>query len=130
MANPLITDYASLQLALADWSWRAGDTAFANNIPQFIDHFERGFKRTLRTLEMQENVTGTLVNSTAPIPTDHLETIVFKLTGLTGGTPDQVLTYVTPNRAAELDTTTQISVTPRWFTIKGGNFIVNPQSWV
>lgn len=130
MANALIADNTTLTAAISDWSWRASDAAFAANISQFIANFEASFKRTQRTLEMQENVTGTVANAQVPLPSDHIETIVFKLTGLGTGIADQVLRYVTPARAQELNTTTSPTGAPQWFTLLEGNFVIVPSSWV
>lgn len=126
----LIADNATLTAAISDWSWRANDAAFANNIPQFIANFEASFKRRQRTLEMQKNAAGAVVAGLIPVPSDHLETLVLTLTGLGAGLPNQVLKYVSPTRAAELNTTTSPAGAPQWFTILEGNFVVVPATWV
>lgn len=123
---PLITDYGTLQTAIADWLWRVDDTNIDANKTLFIDQFERAFKRKVRCLEMHKSVTATLGSSQLPIPTDFLEMIRFQFPGLTPVSAP--LRYVTPDTAAEFDASPGISGPVAHYTILNGNIVVTPQS--
>lgn len=128
----LITDYGSLQSAMADWAWRSTDTNYQAAAPQMIANFENSFKRRVRCLEMEVGPTTTSVPSPPQIviPSDFLEVVRLQITGLPNGTPNQPLKYVTPERGAYLDATTAPVGSPQWYTIIGGKFVINPQNWV
>lgn len=68
----MITDYASLQQAIADWLARADLT---NQIPTFIQLAEARMSKDLRVLEMQSELVGTVsqLNKSMYVPPTALE---------------------------------------------------------
>lgn len=123
-----IVDYGSLQTAIADWLWRAGDSALAARADAFIDHFERKFRRVQRTLEMEEGFNTILSSAVVTLPPGYLEMIRCQVLGEPNGLPNQVLTYVTPSVAATMDATQINTGVSRYYTVLASKVFITPQA--
>lgn len=64
----MITDYASLQSAIADYLGRSDLTT---QIQTFINQAEARIYRSLRVADMEKSLTGSLTNNTLAVPTDY-----------------------------------------------------------
>lgn len=64
----MITDYASLQSAIADYLGRSDLTT---QIQTFINQGEARIYRSLRVADMEKSLTGSLANNTLAVPSDY-----------------------------------------------------------
>lgn len=64
----MITDYASLQSAIADYLGRSDLTT---QIQTFINQAEARIYRSLRVADMEKSLTGALTNNTLAVPSDY-----------------------------------------------------------
>ena len=64
----MITDYASLQSAIADYIGRSDLTT---QIQTFINQGESRIYRKLRVADMEKSITGSLTNNTLAVPSDY-----------------------------------------------------------
>jgi hypothetical protein len=130
-----LANSADLQTAIAEWLYRTGDAALAARAADFITLFEADFTidPEQRTSEMQVSATAPIAAAAVPLPADFLDMVRIKVTGNSSGLPDQPLYYVTPNRAAELDQSSQSQVggfsVAKNFTVTAGQIVITPQSW-
>lgn len=127
----LIANYGDLKVALSEWLMRDGDAALAARADAFIALFEAEFTLDpeMRTAEMQEIDTATLVGPAIALPDGYLEMVRLRLTGLTGTSSTQVLSYVTPGAASALDQTQLISGIAKNYTELAGQIFICPQAW-
>lgn len=116
----LITDYASLQAAIADWS---GRTDIGSRIPMFIRSFENQFSRdnNLQQMYVSGGPYTPGVDGAIVLPTDaaNWDQFIWSNGGISG-----VLQVVTPAWAASLDQTT--GMVPRFCYIQNGKLYVKP----
>lgn len=116
----LITDYASLQDAIADWSDR---TDIGSRIPMFIRTFENQFSRdnNLQQMYVSSALLTPDVDGAVTLPTDvaNWDQFIWSNGGISG-----VLQIVTPAWAASLDQTT--GMVPRFAYIQNGKLYVKP----
>lgn len=89
-----ITDYASLQTAVAEWLNRAD---LEPQIPQFIQFAEADFNTRLRCNEMIARSRAVSSNQYVPLPVDWLEAINMQI--IDGKTP---LRFVTLDQADQM----------------------------
>jgi len=124
-ANPiattgLITDYASLQAAISDWSAR---TDIGSRIPMFIRSFENQFSRDNNLQQMYISAGPYTPGSDGAIslPTDvaNWDQIIWSNGGISGA-----LQIVTPAWAASLDQTT--GLVPRYVYFQNNKMYVAP----
>lgn len=64
----MITDYTSLQSAIADYLGRSDLTT---QIQTFINQGEARIYRSLRVADMEKSLTGSLTNNTLAVPSDY-----------------------------------------------------------
>jgi hypothetical protein len=127
----LIVNYTDLKAAVSEWLMREGDTVLAARADAYIALFEAEFVADpdMRTAEMEEIDTHTISAAASALPDGYLEMIRLRVTGLSSGVPDQVLTYVTPSRAAELDATQLSGGIARNYTVLAGQVFISPARW-
>lgn len=127
-----ITDYSSLQTAVANWMAQTGNTDFTGNVTDFITLCEARLNYgsddpdfpspPLRTAQMEiPSTTLTVVNSsnTVSLPSDFLQLRRMYLTG----SPIHKLTYVTPNQMDSALATFPAGP-PEFFTIMAGLIVL------
>lgn len=116
----LITDYASLVDAVADWS---GRTDIGNRIPMFIRSFENQFSRdnNLQQMYVSSGLLTPDANGAVTLPTDsaNWDQFIWSNGGISGQ-----LALVTPAWAASLDQTT--GTVPRFAYIQNNKLYVAP----
>lgn len=90
----MITDFASLQAAVASSIHRTGDAALLAEMPRFVQMAEMDISRNLRLRQTESTVTGTTSGATIAIPPgmDALE----RLSIISYGR-DFTLDYTSPN---------------------------------
>jgi hypothetical protein len=104
----MITNYASLKAAIADYLNR-GD--LTSQIPLFIQFVEADLETRIRCREMIVQTTITSTLGDVALPADWLEAINLKIDG--GQTP---LRYITLDEA-DIITSEQVYTQPRFYTI-------------
>lgn len=129
----LIVDLGSLNEAVNDWLWRAGDTQLVARNDDLVGLFEAEFIEDPenRFLEMQELATTVIAEPYVPLPPDFIEMERLQVLGdlANPGDPNQILDYVTPRRAAVLDNSTPSQVVRcQNYTVMAGNIVFTPQS--
>lgn len=121
-----LANYGDLQDATADWLFRKGDADLAARAPEFISLFENEFvlDPEMRTLEMEEIDQAPIASAYVALPDGFLEMIYLK-------TATQVFTYVSPDRAAVLDTSNgqQSCGQCKNYTVLAGQIVFTPQQW-
>lgn len=127
----LIANYTDLKAAIAEWLMRDGDTVLAARADAYIQLFEAEFVADpdMRTAEMEEIDTHTITAAASALPDGYLEMIRLRVTGISSGVPDQVLTYVTPSRAAVLDATQLSGGVAKNYTVLAGQVFIAPARW-
>jgi hypothetical protein len=102
-----ITDYASLQTAVANWLHRTDLTSL---IPDFIALAEGQLSADIvaRPMDIRTNLTATAGNAYVTLPTDMLEMRRLKLVT----DPVAVLTYKSPDQLDEDNPTAQVGKPP------------------
>lgn len=120
VTDGLITDYASLQDAIADYADR---TDLGRRIPMFIRAFEAQFSRdnNLQQMYVSSAALTPDANGAVTLPTDvaNWDQFIWSNGGISG-----VLQIVTPAWAASLDQTT--GMVPRFAYIQNGKLYVKP----
>lgn len=128
-----LANYSDIKTATAEWLYRTGDTALAARAGDFITLFEADFliDPEMRTLDMEEVDTTPITSSTDGIqlPTDYIDMIRLRMTGVPTGQADQPLTYVSPAEAARLDATNSSYGIPKWYTVLAGQLYISPLKW-
>lgn len=78
----LITDYASLKTAVAQYAWRTEDSEFEDAIDGMIQMAGARLNRKLplRAMEAEAVLTGTVGSRSIPLPGDYLVPIALRLT--------------------------------------------------
>lgn len=115
--------YANLQLAIADWMMRPGDSTIAAIAPDLIALFEEEARDRLRTLfnEATANLVTVagLALSLQPAYFGGLREAVLQTS------PSHRLTYLTPEQADDTFVDGETGA-PRYITIKGSDFYLYP----
>jgi hypothetical protein len=128
-----LASYSDLKTAIVEWLYRTGDTALAARADDFVTLFEADFlvDPEMRTLDMEEVDTTPITSSTDGIqlPTDYIDMIRLRMTGIPSGQADQPLTYVSPAEAARLDATNSSYGIPKWYTVLAGQIFISPLKW-
>lgn len=114
-----ITDYSSLQTAIANWMVRDDLSA---QITTFIQLFEARINRTLRVRQMETTSSLTPSSGVATLPTDFLEWRALTYMG----TVQNDIEYVNPNAFVELYPDTPSDTPPTIFTIVGSSINMMP----
>lgn len=85
----LITDFASLKTAVAQYQWRIGDTEFESAVDGMIQMAGARLNRklALRVMEADNELTGTIGSRTIPLPADFVEPYGLSLTTFGATTP-------------------------------------------
>jgi hypothetical protein len=125
-----LANLSDLETAVAEWLYRTGDTALVARAADFVTLFEADFQidPDMRAEDMELVGTYAISSASVALPSGDLDTRRVQVLG-TGGAQNQPLTYVTPERAAVIDTTTQPDGTAKSYTILGGNIVILPQIW-
>lgn len=78
----LITDFASLKTAVAQYAWRTGDTEFEDAVDGMIQMAGSRLNRKLplRVMDVDAALTGTISSRSIPLPADFLEPFALRLT--------------------------------------------------
>lgn len=128
----LIANYGDLKALLSEWLGRTGDTTLDGRADTFIQLFEAEFTSDpeMRTYEMEEIDTHTITAAASALPSGFLEMIRLQITSV-ANTPNRVLEYVTPQRAAILDAqqASNSAGIVRYYTVLASQIFLCPQRW-
>jgi hypothetical protein len=125
----LIANYNDLKSAVAEWLGREGDAALAARADEFIALFEAEFvlDPDMRTFEMEQVHTTSVVDADpVALPAGFISMTRLVLTDADGA-PKRKLTYVTPDKAADLDLARPASSTANHYTIIAGSLVFAPR---
>lgn len=116
-----ITNYATLQAAIADYMVRDGDEQFASAIPMLIQNAEQFFHRTIshRRMETSTTLSTTVGVPTVAMPTDLLGVRSLRITDGLSGAMEQ----------SDLGTISAFGPSPGrpvFYTVSGSNFRFGP----
>ena len=109
----MITDYATLQTAIASELKRTGDSGFTAEVPGFIQLAENEIFRELQLRSTESSLTGTTSGATITLPTGI--TAIERIS-ITHNSRDYSLDYTSPNDLSKLYSTGF----PTRYTIEGG----------
>lgn len=115
-----LSTYAELKTSIGDWLNRSDLSA---TIPDFISLAEAQIERTLRTRQMLVRDDLTFTSQYGSIPADYLESKSLKLTSTNPQTP---LSFLTIDAMDEQASHYTASSKPRFFTVVGDQFRVQP----
>ncbi len=117
----VITDYATLQTAIADYLARSDLTTF---IPNFVQNAENKLYRTLNLRNEETALNVAISSGTATVPTDFkaLKFAYFD------GSPIHILEWVPLNKLYEEHPVRTNQQTPCLISREAGNFIFGPAS--
>jgi hypothetical protein len=118
----VITDYTSLQAAIADYLGRSDLTT---QIQTFINQGESRIYRNLRVADMEKTVTLTITSGTAAVPADYLAMRELYLLD-SNGLPYQPVERVTPFYLHQQFNAQNNIGQPAYFAREGTNFIFAP----
>jgi hypothetical protein len=130
-----LANLGDLQTAIAEWLYRKTDANLNLRANDLIALFEADFTidSENRTFEMEEVDTTAISASTVPLPDGFIDMIRLQATNQPNGVPNAVLDYVSPNRAAELDSSAAApaasQAVARNYTTLAGNIVIVPQRW-
>jgi hypothetical protein len=116
----MISDYASLQTAVANWLNRSDLTAY---IPDFITLCETDFNRKLRIRSMESRVQA-VINAGGPstLPSSYVGAKRIILTS----DPNPPIDYVTPEQWSKMYPITTLQGRPKKFTLIGNEIHFAP----
>lgn len=85
----LITDFASLKTAVAQYAWRTGDTEFEDAVDGMIQMAGSRLNRKLplRVMDADAALTGTISSRSIALPADFLEPFALRLTTFGNAVP-------------------------------------------
>lgn len=114
----MITDYASLQTSVADWSYRTDMTA---RIPEFIQLCESDMQIRCKLVDLEGIATVAITAGTGTLPTDFsgMRSVYWD------GDLARPLKYLPPDR---FDVAANQSGTGIYYTITGSSILVAPQT--
>jgi hypothetical protein len=129
-----LDNLGDLSTAVAEWLYRATDSALTARAEDLIALFEADFvlDPEMRPLDMEE-VDTTVIGSSAafPLPAGFLDMKLLRVLGGAIGLPDYELTFVPAARAAQLDGAQLLSSgIAKNYTIRAGRIFLTPQRWV
>ena len=128
-----ITDYDSLQTAIAKYAWRTDDSDFEDSVPDFIAGVEHTINYgmdlpngdsipPLRVADMETTSTVAITSGAGTLPTDYLQWRRVKA----NTSPAVILTASSPDLVAEYDS---VGATyPKFFDIIGTTITTYPAS--
>lgn len=119
-----LDSYANLKTALAAWLWRPNDADLTTSIPDMIAMAEAEMNRRIRSRRKAIRSEATITSEFTDLPSDF-DAMVSLVNETTD--PQRRLTYIDPEKAAELKNTTYTaSGQPVYFSIVGDELQVIP----
>ena len=112
----MISDYASLQSAVARWAGQSSDPAFPDAVTDAISLCEARINREVRAPEMLVRATATISSEFEALPADTLG--VWAAT-LIDGDAEYPLRQVAPDRHAALSSQARNYSRPNWYSAQG-----------
>lgn len=120
----MLDTYANLKTAIAAWLWRPNDTDLTAQVPDFIALAEAEMNRRIKTRRKTIRAEATISAEFIDLPSDYDSPISFVIESTD---PVTRLTYIDPDKATELKSTTYTSAgVPVYYSIVGDEFEIIP----